>query len=201
MRIGAHRYPAGVRLTARPLAALAVLASTGLAACGNTLQDQPVPHNVLEEVVAQRFTVYWLGESFRRLAITEVIKDPSGAVTFKYGNCLQAGGNSCVTPLRVISSPDNSFLPGGAASVGNGTLRGVRAVIADHGKTIELATGGVVVEVDAANAALAAAAAARIAPINAVGAPEAPLPARLPNTGFGQTPLASQKPDPLRPIS
>jgi hypothetical protein len=36
--------------------------------------------------------------------------------------------------------------------------------------------------------------------INEAGAPQAPLPARLPDTGFGSTPLPSQVPSPLRAL-
>jgi hypothetical protein len=189
-----------VRLTARPIAALAALAAIALGGCANTLQDQPVPHNILEEILASRFTVYWLGIQFQNLAITEAIKDPGGAVTFKYGNCLLGGGSTCVTPLRVVTSPDNSFLPGGPAKLQHVTLRGVPAVIAPGGRTVEIPTGGVVVDISAETPGLARAAAARMAAINAPGGPQMPLPAALPNTGFGQTPLAGQKPPPLRPI-
>jgi hypothetical protein len=190
-----------VRLIARPLAELALLAPIGLAACGSTLQDELVAHNVLEQVLASKFTVYWLGESYRNLSITEASKDPGGAITFHYGDCLQGGGNTCVTPLRVVSSPDNSFVPAGSAHVRRVELRGVPALIAADGTTIEIPTGEVVVDVSAQTAALARAAVARLAPINAVGAPEEPLPARLPDTGFGDAPLSTQKPPPLQPIS
>ena len=44
------------------------------------------------------------------------------------------------------------------------------------------------------------AAAHTIVPINQVGEPGAPLPARLPDTGFGSTPLPSQVPSPLRAL-
>jgi hypothetical protein len=192
-----------VRFRARPawLASSAALALTGLAGCGNTLQDQPVPHNILEEILASRFTVYWLGTSFRGLQIAETVKDPGGAITFHYGNCIQGGGSTCVTPLRIVTSPDNGFVPAGSAPVRTVALRGARATVAAAGTVIEIPTGAVVVDIDADSAGLARSAAARLAPINAVGAPGEALPAALPNTGFGQTPLQSQKPDPLRPIS
>ncbi len=190
-----------MRFTARPLAALALLAPIGLGACGSTLQDQPVPHNILEEILASKFTVYWLGVSYRNLAITEAVKDPGGAITFHYGDCLQGGGNTCVTPLQVVSSPDNGFVPAGAAAVRRETLRGVPVVVAVGGRTIEIPTGDVVVDVSAQTPALARAAVARLAPINAAGAPESPLPGALPDSGFGSTPLATQKPPPLRPVS
>ncbi len=53
----------------------------------------------------------------------------------------------------------------------------------------------------ARNPQLARAAASTVVPINEVGAPQAPLPAPLPDTGFGSTPLPSQIPAPLRPLS
>ncbi len=180
---------------------LVLLAPIGLAACGSTLQDQLVPHNILEEILASKFTVYWLGESYRNLAITEAVKDPSGAITFHYGDCLEGGGNTCVTPLRIVSSPDNSFVPAGTADVRHVELRGVPAIVAAGGTTIEIPTGEVVVDVSAQTPELARAAAARLAPINAAGAPEEPLPGRLPDTGFGDEPLSTQKPAPLQPIS
>ena len=185
----------------RPLAALAALAAIALTACGSTLQDQPIPHNLLEEVLSSKFTVYWLGPSFRHLPLLEAIKDPSGAITFHYGDCVQGGGSTCVPSVEIISSPDNSFVPAGAAPVRTGMLRGVPAIIAENGTTIEIPTGAVVVEVSARSAAVASAAAERLAPINAIGAPGQALPARLPNTGFGEEPLPTQKPAPLRPIS
>jgi hypothetical protein len=190
-----------VRYPPRPLAALAALAAIGLSACGSTLQDQPIPHNLLEEVLSSRFTVYWLGPSFRHLELMEAVKDPSGAITFHYGDCVQGGGSTCVAPVEVITSPDNSFVPEGTAPVRTVSLRGVAATLARDGATIEIPTGAVVVDVTAESAALADAAAARLAPINEIGAPGEPLPARLPNTGFGDEPLPTQKPAQLRPVS
>jgi hypothetical protein len=55
-------------------------------------------------------------------------------------------------------------------------------------------TAGVVLSIYAADARLAAAAAQTAVPINAVGAPGAPLPARLPETSFARRPLPSQTP-------
>jgi hypothetical protein len=37
-------------------------------------------------------------------------------------------------------------------------------------------------------------------PINGIGAPEAALPRRLPDSGYGETPLPSQVPSPLHPL-
>jgi hypothetical protein len=190
-----------VRNAHRPLAALAALAAIGLSACASTLQDQPIPHNLLEEVLSTRFTVYWLGPTFQHLALMEAVKDPSGAITFHYGDCAQGGGSTCVSPVQVVSSPDNSFLPEGSAPVRNGSVRGVPAILATGGRRIEIPTGAVVVDIIASTATLASTAAERLAPINAVGAPGEMLPARLPDSGFGDEPLPAQRPAQLRPVS
>jgi hypothetical protein len=188
-----------VHTTARPFAVLAVLCAIALCGCGNAVQDQPIAHNILETVLLSRYPVYWLGGSFQGRSITEVAHDPSGAISFQYGDCLEGGQGACVAPLRVVTSPDNSFLPGGSMSRRT-ALRGVAAVVAQGGATIEIPTGGVVVDIYASSPRLAAAAAQTIVPINAIGAPDARLPAQLPDTGFAATPLPSQMPSPVRSL-
>jgi hypothetical protein len=183
-------------LTARrPLAALALLCSLGLSACANTLQDQPTPPSALESLVMQEaFPVYWLGGTFQRLAITHVGRDPSGAYEIQYGNCVVGGESVCVTPLEIVTSPDNSFLPGGEAAQRTVLVRGVRGRSALGGRSLALPTGGVVVDLYANSAALARAAAEAMVKINALGLPGEPLPPPLPNTGYGERPLPSQQP-------
>ncbi len=185
------------RLAACSLAALCALA---LGACANTLQDRPIPHNILEGLIVAPFPVYWLGGSFHGLAVSEASHDPSDSFSVQYGDCLQGGEGGCVTPLRVVTSPDNSFLPGGSTPSATTRIRGLAAKLAQAGRTIVIATGGVVVDIYAQRASTAAAAARTIVPINAVGSPEAPLPAPLANTGFNDTPLPAQLPRPLRPL-
>ncbi len=181
------------------LLAVGALAFT-LDACGDTLQDQPLPHNTLESLLVAPYPVYWLGRSFRGLNITEAAHDPSGAFRVQYGDCVQGGQSTCVPAIRVVTSPDNSFVPGGTTPQRTAVLRGVQAVLAQHGHTVEIPTGGVVVGVYADSARLAAAAAHTLVPINDLGEPGASLPARLPDTGFGSTPLPSQVPSPLRAL-
>ncbi len=187
---------------ARSLAALcaATLCTLALSACGNTLQDHPIPHNLLEGMIAAPFPVYWLGGTFEGMAVSEVAQDPSGAYSVQYGDCLAGGEGGCVPPLRVVTSPDNSFQPGGATPSSRTRIRGVEAVLAQAGRAIVIATGGVVVDIYAASARTAAAAARTAVPINEVGAPEARLPAALPNTRFNERPLPRQTPAPLRPV-
>lgn len=110
-----------VRPTAVLAATLAVVSAIGLAACGNTIQDQPIPHNTLESLELAPFPVYWLGKQFAGYQITEATRDPSGSFTVQYGDCLEGGQSTCVAPVKVITSPDNSFVPGeGGPTAGEG---------------------------------------------------------------------------------
>ena len=59
---------------------------------------------------------------------------------------------------------------------------------------------GVILDLYAHTPALARLAAARAVPINYPGAPGAPLAAPSPDTGFGDRPLPSQTPSPLRAL-
>lgn len=188
----------------RATATLAVVASLSLAvalgACGDTLQDRPIPHNDLEALIVAPYPVYWLGRSFAGLGVSEASHDPGGAFAVQYGDCVIGGQSTCVPPLRVVTSPDNSFVPGGVTPQHRTRVRGVEAVVAQRGETIEVPTAGVIVSINADSAALAAAAARTIVPINEPGGPGEPLPARLADTGFGSTPLPSQVPSPLRAL-
>jgi hypothetical protein len=182
------------------LALMLALCAGAAGACGNAVQDQPIPHNTLETLLLAPYRVYWLGRSFRGIAITEASRDPSGAFSVQYGDCLQGGQGTCVPPLRVVTSPDNSFVPGASAPHRTVPVRGALAVVAQHGRAIAIPTGGVVVAIYALTPRLAAAASQAAVPINASAEPGGSLPARLPDTGFGAKPLPAQVPPPLRPL-
>jgi hypothetical protein len=91
-------------------------------------------------MITSPFPVYWAGGSFQRLPMTDATHDPSGSYSVQYGNCLQGGQGVCVAPLRIVTSPDNSFVPGGAARSGTTVVRGVPALVANAGRTIVIAT-------------------------------------------------------------
>jgi hypothetical protein len=170
-------------------------AALGLSACGDTLQDQPVTPSIMEPLLMQeQFPIYWLGGTFQGLGITRVARDPSGAYELQYGNCTLGGQNACVTPLRIVTSPDNSFIPGSTGTPRRTLVRGLPVLALEGGETLVVATGGVVVDLYARSPALARAAAATMVAINSTGTPGAPLPRPLPNTRFAERPLSSQQP-------
>jgi hypothetical protein len=194
-RASATLRPVRFPLLRRSWLVLALACALGVGACGNTLQDQRVAPGILEPLVAQeQFPVYWLGGTFRGLGITRVARDASGAYEIQYGNCTVGGESACATPLEVVTSPDNSFLPGGETPRRRVTIRGVRGVAAAGGQTLAVATGGVVVDVYADSPTLAQGAAAEMVAIGAPGTPGAPLPRPLPDTGYAARPLLSQQP-------
>jgi hypothetical protein len=181
-------------------ALLAAACSLVLAGCANTLQVRPIPHQNLEGLLVAPFPVYWLGGAFQGLAVSETFHDPGDAYAVSYGNCIQGGQGYCVPPLRIITSPDNGLLPGGALKVGGRTIRRVSARLAQAGRTIVIPTGDVVVDIYADSPGLALAAADGLAPVNAAGAPGEALPAPRPSNGFETRPLPTQVPNPLHPF-
>lgn len=177
------------------LIAPALICALALASCGDTVQDKPIAAKPLEEVIVRsEFPVYWAGPRFQKMLITAVFTDPGGAITIKYGDCILGGQYTCVTPLSIVTSPDNSFLPGGETSIRALALRGVTARATQQGATLAIPTGGVVVSVASDSAALTQAAARAMTPLNRPGLSGAPLPGPLPDTGFDRVPLQSQVP-------
>ena len=187
-----------MRRAAASLLACTLTALT-LSACGDAAPQQAVSHKSLEGMVVNSFPVYWLGGSFHRLTISEAFRDTSGAYSLQYGGCLEGGQGTCVAPLRIVTSADNSFQPGGEVASHGAVIRGVPARVSQGGRWIALATGGVVVDIYARDRSLARAAAMMAVPINQSPAPGASLPAPLGDTGYGSTPLLTQEPTPLHP--
>lgn len=178
--------------------ALALAAAIG--GCGDTIQVQPVPHNQLESMIVAPFRVYWLGGSFRGLPVQQVSHDPGGAFSVQYGGCLTGGQGTCLPPLLVVTSPENTFVPGGSARTRSVSIRGVPALEARSGRVVMIPTGNVVVDIFAANSRLARAAARNVVAINAPGAPSAPLPAPRQTNAYSGHPFNSQVPSPLHPL-
>lgn len=166
-----------------------------LAGCGNTVQGHPVSEGTLQALVAvNRMPIYWLGETFKGMSLTQVTEDYGGAYSMEYGNCAIGGQNTCVSPLQIVTSPEDSFRPGSTSHTGTIRERGRTALLLEGGDTIEIATGRVMVDIYATNSELALAASSIMVPINQPGLPGSPLPAPVPSAHSPAEPLPGQLP-------
>ena len=184
----------------RVLVLAAALAAATAAGCGNTVQSVPAPRSSLETALTSTFPVYWVGSEFHAMNIREVTRDPGGAITIDYGDCLEGGQSACVSPLRIVTSPNNSFTPGGAGPYREATLRGVQAREMSAGTALIIPTGPVVLDIYAENAALAHAAAAAAVPLGDAASYGQDLPPAQGDTGYAGKPLKGQVP-PLAPVA
>jgi hypothetical protein len=179
--------PARAPQTGRPRAiAAAILCCAALLAAGcGTSHPAPIASGELAEAqLFPYYPVYWVGRTFdgRPLATVDGLKGYSNTVgdSVYYGDCLQSkgifGGGSCELPLQVSTV---IYRPHSNATLGtqrNILVRGVPATVYDEGRSIELYSGRVAIDVFSDTYAHALAAANELVPVNAPGSPSAPLP-------------------------
>lgn len=147
--------------------ALSLLAALALAGCGAQLAPAPTTDHDLALLRHAAFPVYWLSRSFQGNQVTGAGRDPGGAANVAYGVCASGGQSTCVHPVLVVTAPDNSFVPGAVRHGRAVTVRGRRAIVGEGGRTIEIPTGPVVVDVLATTPRLARAAARALRPLQA----------------------------------
>jgi hypothetical protein len=182
------RRPPSPLLRLAATAVVAVVAALALGACGgDTLQLKPLRDRDLTHAAGVSYVVYWVGRAFDGMPVTFAGPQTGGSVLLDYGNCVVGGQSTCVRALSIVTSHDNSFVPGAQRTGVRRLIRGRLAVIGMGGRTIEIATGSVVVDINAATPALARAVAEAMTPLNRTGAPGAPLPPALPPNGFDVT--------------
>ena len=162
-------------------AACAALAASG---CG-TSRPGPLPTGTLAE--AQTFPyyrVYWVGRSFdgHALVAVDALKsyEPTIGDSVYYGDCVQSkgifGGGSCLLPLQVTTVVYSLHPNAALGSQRNILVRGVPATVYDEGRSIEIYSGRVAIDIFSNDFARAIAAADRLRPINAPGSAAADLP-------------------------
>lgn len=170
----------------RPLAALLAAASVAVALTGcGTGSPPPIDHSELAAARAfPYYTVYWVGMSFGRHPLTaadgiEGYKPQIGDSLY-YGDCVRSkgilGSNGCLLPLQVttvIYVLHSNFTLGAQR---NTVIRGVPAVIYDEGRSIELYSGRVAIDIFSDNLKNALEAAKQLRPFNTKGSDAAPLP-------------------------
>jgi hypothetical protein len=166
------------------LAAIATLVLL-LAGCGT---GHPAAISARELAEAQTFPyyrVYWVGPSFQGQHLTSAdglrgyIEKIGDSVY--YGDCVKGkgifGGGSCVLPLQVTTVIYRLHSNAPLGKQRNIVVRGVPATVYDEGRSIEIYTGRVAIDVFSNTFQRALAATKRLMPINAPGSPTDDLPA------------------------
>jgi len=164
------------------LAALcAVLAAVGCA----TGHPPPIAAGTLAEAETfPYFRVYWVGPSFadQPLAAADGQQGYNSSVgdSVYYGDCVQRkgifGGGSCLLPLQVttvIYGPHSNATLG---SQRNTVIRGVPATVYDEGRSIELYSGRVAIDIFSDDFSHSYQAALELRPLNAPGSAAGKLP-------------------------
>jgi hypothetical protein len=176
----------GRRRPRRALAALALLLCGALAGGGcGTGHPRPIAAGELAE--AQTFPyyrLYWAGPRFlgQPLVAVDGLKSYLNTVgdSVYYGDCVRSkgifGGGSCLLPLQVTTVVYRLHSNSTLGPQRNILVRGVPAVVYDEGRSIELYSGRVAIDIFSDTFAHAYRAALQMQPLNAPGSAAGPLP-------------------------
>jgi hypothetical protein len=162
----------------------ALLLAVAVGGCG-TGRPGPVEKGELTE--AQTFPyykVYWVGPNFQGspLSAAEGLKGYNAGVgdSVYYGTCVHGkgifGGGSCLLPLQLTTVIYTLHSNAALGPQRNTVIRGVPATVYDEGRSIELYTGRVAIDVFSDKFADALAATRLLLPINAPGTSSGNLP-------------------------
>ena len=164
--------------------ALALALLAGCAGC-TTGPPGPVSADDLAQIETfPYYKVYWVGRSFLGHPLTAVggiaNYNPINGESAYYGTCASGGGllgeGACSLPLLVTTLV---FVPHSNKSLGpqqNQLIRGVPATLYDHGRSIELYSGHLAIQLTSDTPAHALLAARTLRPLNASGTPGEALP-------------------------
>lgn len=157
-------------------------------AVGGCANSQPAPVGMRELAEAQAFPfyrVYWAGPRFgaNPLAAADGLRnyDTTTGDSVYYGSCVSGkssalGSSGCVLPLQIATLV---YVRHANASLGaqrNTILRGVPAVIYEGGRSIELYSGRLAIDVFSESPAAGLRAVRALRPLNAPGSAREPLP-------------------------
>jgi hypothetical protein len=160
---------------------------TALAAgCGTTSHPGPIGASELAE--AQTFPyyrLYWAGMSFQGQPLVAADGRKSYNISLGdsvyYGDCARGhgvfgGGGSCRLPLQVTTVIYRLHSNAALGPQRNMLIRGVPATVYDEGRSIELYSGRVAIDIFSDTYSRAHAAALELRPLNAADSATGPLP-------------------------
>jgi hypothetical protein len=199
----AHHPQPRVLAATRVASLLAVIAlALGAVGC-STGHPGPIAAGELSEAQTfPYFRIYWVGRRFqgRPLAAVDGLKGYISNVgdSVYYGDCVQSkgifGGGSCQLPLQVTTVIYHVHSNKALGPQHNILVRGVPAVVYDEGRSIEVYSGRVAIDLFSDTFAHAIAAANQLLPVNAAGSAHGNLPPPVYCPGlFGPTEVAVER--------
>ncbi len=166
------------------LALAALLAALAAGGCA-TGHPQPIGAQALAEAETfPYFRVYWVGPHFsgQPLAAADGQKGYVRSVgdSVYYGDCVHKkgifGGGSCLLPLQVTTVIYNLHSNATLGPQRNILVRGVPATVYDEGRSIEIYSGRVAIDIFSDTFSHAITAANELLPLNAPGSATGNLP-------------------------
>lgn len=186
-------------------------AAISLSSCGT---HPPPPLSEHDIGIARRFNVYdiyWVGRWFQGVPLTAADfrreYNPQVGLGVYYGNCEAKGSllgsGTCTLPLEIRTVCYVQHRNDGLGPRRNTHIRGVPGVIFNHGKSIELYTAHVLIDVYGDTAPRALAAAQRLFPLNGPLAdrrftPTLPPPAYAPDSVHKLKPMPRKRGNHMR---
>jgi hypothetical protein len=177
-----------LRAVPRVLLALGALCLALTAAGCGTSHPRPLAAGTLAEAETfPYFRVYWAGPTFAghplAAADGQAGYDSGVGDSVYYGDCVQGkgvfGGGSCLLPLQVTTVIYGLHSNSALGPQRNTVIRGVPAVVYDEGRSIELYSGRLAIDIFSDTFAHAYSAALQLRPLNAPGSVAGNLPAPI----------------------
>ena len=161
-------------------AALGLLCGAVICGCGTTHPPQLSARALAEVRTFPYYRLYWVGTSFagRPLAAVDGREGYNAGIgdSVYYGDCvtgkgLLGGGGGCALPLQVTTVIYRLHSNAPLGPQRNTLVRGVPATIYDGGRSIELYTGRLAIDVFSDSFADASSAVRQLRPLNAPVSP------------------------------
>jgi hypothetical protein len=161
-----------------------LLMATGTAGCGTAHPRALSAQSLAEAQTFPYYKLYWVGPSFAGQPLAAVdgqrVYITSFGDSVYYGDCVHGkgifGGGSCLLPLQVTTVVYRLHSNSTLGPQRNLVVRGVPATVYDQGRSIEVYTGRVAVDLFSYDFSHAIAAAEKLLPLNAPGSASGNLP-------------------------